>query len=97
MTCYSKLLNSTNARIPIFSAGRHCDTSSAQTSRNQSTPLCIRIGAATTAAAGLLLGRWNSAAYLTYIRCLHTVLSSVPHMLANADVTDQPSWDPNSC
>ena len=64
----------------------------------------FRIGAATTAAAAGLpawliktLGRWNSDAYLTYIRCPNTVLSAVPHKLANTDATNQPSWDPNSC
>jgi len=64
----------------------------------------FRIGAVTTAAAAAgfpawlikTLGRWNSDAYLTYIRCPNTVLSAVPRMLASADASNQPSWDPDS-
>ena len=64
----------------------------------------FRIGAATTAAAAGIpawliktLGRWNSNAYLAYIRCPSTILSAVPHVLSGVDATHQPPWDPDSC
>ena len=64
----------------------------------------FRIGAATTAAAAGLpawliktLGRWSSNAYLSYIRCTDSVLSAVPRVLAGADASSQPSWNPDSC
>ena len=43
------------------------------------------------------LGRRNSNAYLTYIRCPNTILSAVPHVLSGVDATNQPPWDPDSC
>ena len=62
----------------------------------------FRIGAATTAAAAGLppwlikrLGRWHSDAYLTYLRCPDSVLSSVPLVLASTDASHQPPWDPD--
>ena len=64
----------------------------------------FRIGTATTAvAAGIpawlikTLGRWNSNAYLAYIRCPSTILSAVPHVFSGVDTTHQPPWDPDSC
>jgi len=69
----------------------------------------FRIGAATTAAAAGLpawlikaMGRWSSDAYQTYIssdayqtyiRCLISVLQSIPWLLAQTDATHQPPWD----
>ena len=53
------------------------------------------------AAAGLpawlirILGRWNSNAYLSYIRCPSAVLATVLCILANADTTYQPPWEPD--
>ena len=64
----------------------------------------FRIGAATTAAAAGIpawliktLGRWNSNAYLAYIRCHSTILSAVPRVLSSVNATHQPPWDPDSC
>jgi len=44
------------------------------------------------------LGRWNSDAYLIYIRYPNTVLSAILYMLNSysADASNQPSWDPDS-
>ena len=59
----------------------------------------FRIGAAAT--AGLppwlikKLGRWHSDAYLTYLRCPDSVLSSVPQVLASTDASHPPPWDPD--
>ena len=63
----------------------------------------FRIGAATTAAAAArlpirlikTLGRWNSNAYLSYIRCPSAVLATEQRILANADSTYQPLWEPD--
>ena len=63
----------------------------------------FRIGAATTAAAAGLpswsikaLGRWSSDAYLTYVRCPHTVIASVSRILSSASVTNCPTWNPDN-
>ena len=62
----------------------------------------FRIAAAiTTFAAGLppwlikKLGRWHNDAYLTYLRCPDSALSSVPQVLASTDASHQPPWDPD--
>ena len=62
----------------------------------------FRIGATTTAAAAGLppwlikkLRRWHSDAYLTYLRCPDSVLSSFPLVLASTDASHQPPWDPD--
>ena len=66
----------------------------------------FRIGAATTTAAAAAaarlpvrliktLGRWNSNAYLSYIHCPSAVLATEQRILANADSTYQPLWEPD--
>ena len=61
-----------------------------------------QIGMATTdAAAGLpvwlikTLRQWNSNAYLSYICYPIAVLATVLRILANADPTYQPPWEPD--
>ena len=62
----------------------------------------FRIGAATTsAAAGLppwlikTLGRWNSNAYMTYIRCSPHVLRWIPALMARTNASNQTAWNPD--
>ena len=58
----------------------------------------FRIGAATIAAAvGLapalikMLGRWNSNAYMAYIRCPQSVIATIPQQLSQASVSAETS------
>ena len=62
----------------------------------------FRIGAATTAAAVWLtpsliktLGRWNSNAYMAYIRCPESVIATIPQRLSTASVSADYSWNPD--
>ena len=61
------------------------------------------IGAATTAAATRFpswsikaLGKWSSDAYLTYVRCPHSVIASASRILSSASVTNCPTWNPDN-
>ena len=62
----------------------------------------FRIGVATTAvAAGLpvwlirTLGRWSSDTYETYIQPGPSFYQSIPQLLAKADTSQQPAWNPD--
>ena len=62
----------------------------------------FRIGAATMAAAAGLppyliktLGRWNSNAYMSYVRCPQSIIATTSQQLSTASVPPCTSWNPD--
>ena len=106
MTIYSKLVKNNNAPTPVLREGRYNPYAVyfSQEKLGKRILLYIRnsqISTATTATIARLLawliktlGRRNSNAYL-YIHCPSAVLATVPCILANADLTYQPPWEPD--